>query len=163
MEEISDEFNTLLTRLKNKIPALEVIFTVSPICHWKDGAHENNVSKAALHLSIENLCRRFSFVHYFPAYEIQMDELRDYRFYAQDMLHPSETAIKYIWQCFSETFFDKDTLQLKRELEQLRSDYNHRPMHPHTAEYRLFVENREKRKNKLLEKYPVLDNLLKNV
>lgn len=160
VEEVVDEFTGLLTTLKVANESLEVIFTVSPIRHWKDGAHENNVSKAILHLAIEQLKENLSFVHYFPAYEIQMDELRDYRFYASDMLHPSPKAVDYIWQRFSETYFDTDTLQLKKELEQLRADLNHRPLHLNSAEYQLFVQNTEKRKAKLLEKYPALGNLL---
>jgi hypothetical protein len=160
VEEIVEAFAELLLTLKGRNQQLEVIFTVSPIRHWKDGAHENNVSKAVLHLAIEQLREVLPFVHYFPAYEIQMDELRDYRFYASDMLHPSPTAIDYIWQRFSETYFDKDTLLLKKELEQLRADLNHRPLHPESAEYQTFVQNREKRKAALIEKYPELKKRL---
>ena len=160
VEEVVYEFTDILTSLKSKNNTLEVIFTVSPIRHWKDGAHENNVSKAVLHLAIDKLRKNLSFVHYFPAFEIQMDELRDYRFYTSDMLHPSETAVDYIWQRFSETYFDKNTLQLKKELEQFRADLNHRPLHSNSAEYQLFIQNTEKRKAKLLERYPPLGNLL---
>lgn len=129
---------------------------MSPIRHWKDGAHENNLSKVVLQLSIEQLKNKFSFVHYFPAYEIQMDELRDYRYYTSDMLHPSPVAVEYIWQRFSETYFDKNTTQLKKELEQLRADLNHRPMHPESSEFQIFIRNIEKRKAVLLKKYPAL-------
>ncbi|VBB43473.1 GSCFA domain protein [uncultured Paludibacter sp.] len=158
--EIGEKFTILLSQLKARNPHLEVIFTVSPIRHWKDGAHENNVSKSVLHLAIEELKEKFPFVHYFPAYEIQLDELRDYRFYAPDMLHPSETAVDYIWKRFSETYFGKETEGLKKELEQLRADLNHRPLHPESSEYQQFLKSVEKRKAKLQEKYPGLGSLL---
>lgn len=160
IDEINIEFSELLPALKAMLPLLEVVFTVSPIRHWKDGAHENNLSKAVLQLSIEQLKNKFSFVHYFPAYEIQMDELRDYRYYTSDMLHPSPVAVEYIWQRFSETYFDKNTTQLKKELEQLRADLNHRPMHPESSEFQIFIKNIEKRKAVLLKKYPALGSLI---
>lgn len=141
-------------------PQLDIILTVSPIRHWKDGAHENNLSKSTLHLAIDELVNKYSYASYFPSYEIQMDELRDYRFYAADMMHPSETAIDYIWQRFSETYFDKETMLLKKELEQLRADLNHRPIHPESAEYHKFMMSVEKRKVSLIKEYPELVNLL---
>lgn len=157
VDEITRELSAVLSELKARNGALEVIFTVSPIRHWKDGAHENNVSKAALHLALEQLKEQFSFTHYFPAYEIQLDELRDYRFYASDMLHPSQTAVDYIWQRFSETYFDKETQGLKKQLEQLRADLNHRPIHPQSAEYEHFLKNIEKRKTAIKMKFPFVD------
>lgn len=157
VDEIVRELSVVLSELKMRNGALEVIFTVSPIRHWKDGAHENNVSKAALHLALEQLKEQLSFIHYFPAYEIQLDELRDYRFYASDMLHPSQTAVDYIWQRFSETYFDKETQELRKQLEQLRADLNHRPIHPQSAEYEQFLKNIEKRKTAIKMKFPFMD------
>lgn len=154
--EITEKLTDVLREVKGINPLLEVLITVSPIRHWKDGAHENNISKATLLLAVEALRKELAFVHYFPAYEIQLDELRDYRYYASDMLHPSETAVDYIWQRFSDTYFDANTLQLKKELEQLRADFNHRPLHPDTAQYNAFLQSREKRKGELIGKYPPL-------
>lgn len=156
VEEITEKLTDVLREVKGINPLLEVLITVSPIRHWKDGAHENNISKSTLLLAVEALRKELGFVHYFPAYEIQLDELRDYRYYASDMLHPSETAVDYIWQRFSDTYFDADTLQLKKELEQLRADFNHRPLHPDTAQYNAFLLSREKRKDVLVGKYPPL-------
>ena len=130
--------------------------SVSPIRHWKDGAHENNLSKSILLLAIDEIQLKFPQVQYFPAYEIQMDELRDYRFYASDMLHPSDVAVDYIWKRFTETYFDEITQKVKKEMEQLQSDLSHRPLQPDSDEFRLFQKNIEKRKGYLLEKYPFL-------
>jgi len=162
IDEIIEKYNILLTHLKQKLPQLQVIFTVSPIRHWKDGAHENTLSKSTLHLAVDTMEKKFDFVHYFPAYEIVMDELRDYRFYAADMLHPSDVAIDYLWKRFSETYFSKVTLELKNELEQLRGDLNHRPLHPESEAYQTFMQNIEKRKSSLIAKYPFLKQRIDN-
>ena len=157
VEEIVVELSAVLLELKAKNESLNVIFTVSPVRHWKDGAHANNVSKATLHLAVEQLKEKLPFTHYFPAYEIQMDELRDYRFYASDMLHPSQTAVDYIWKRFAETYFDKETEELKKQLEQLRADLHHRPLHPQSNEYQSFLKNIDKRKTDIKNKYPFID------
>ena len=156
VDEIINEFTEVFGLLRNSYPGLKFIFTVSPIRHWKDGAHENTVSKSTLHLAVDALEKQFDFVHYFPAYEIMMDELRDYRFYASDMLHPSDVAVDYIWQRFGDTYFSSETLNLIKELERLRADLNHRPLHPETEEYRLFQLSVEKKKNGLIQDYPFL-------
>jgi hypothetical protein len=88
VDEITEAYSDLLTKLKALYPNLNVVFSVSPIRHWKDGAHENTISKSTLLLAVDALQNQFGNVHYFPAYELLMDELRDYRFYASDMLHP---------------------------------------------------------------------------
>ena len=160
VDEIINEFTEVFGLLRNSYPGLKFIFTVSPIRHWKDGAHENTVSKSTLHLALDALEKQFDFVHYFPAYEIMMDELRDYRFYASDMLHPSDVAVDYIWQRFGDTYFSSETLNLIKELERLRADLNHRPLHPETEEYRLFQLSVEKKKNGLIQDYPFLKERL---
>ena len=160
VDEIINEFTEVFGLLRNSYPGLKFIFTVSPIRHWKDGAHENTVSKSTLHLAVDALEKQFDFVHYFPAYEIRMDELRDYRFYASDMLHPSDVAVDYIWQRFGDTYISSETLNLKKELERLRADLNHRPLHPETEEYRLFQLSVEKKKNGLIQDYPFLKERL---
>ncbi len=156
VDEIVAEFTEIIDLLRRQNPGLQFIFTVSPIRHWKDGAHENTVSKSTLHLAVDALGKAFENVEYFPAYEIMMDELRDYRFYATDMLHPSEQAVDYIWQRFAETYFSGETLELRKELEQLRNDLNHRPLHPDTVEYQQFLISLEKKRNTLIENYPFL-------
>jgi len=163
IEEIVEHYTLLIAQLQQLNPSLHLIFTVSPIRHWKDGAHENNLSKSILLLSIEELQKKFKNVDYFPAYEIQMDELRDYRFYASDMLHPSETAINYIWEKFSDTYFSEKTKQIKQRLEMLREKINHRPLHPNSPEYVSFLQQIELEKNNILNEYPFLKDRIKDV
>ena len=158
VEEIVTYYNELIIKLQSVYPRINIIFSVSPIRHWKDGAHENNISKSILIMAIDELQKQHSKVQYFPAYEIQMDELRDYRFYAPDMLHPSEVAVDYIWSRFSETYFTDRTQQLKKRLEQLVADRTHRPFQPDSIEYKKFLLNTEKRKAEILKDYPFMAN-----
>lgn len=155
-DEIVTSYSNLIDKLTNKLPNLKLIFSVSPVRHWKDGAHDNNLSKSTLLLAIEELTKRFPSVLYFPAYEIQMDELRDYRFYASDMLHPSDVAIDYIWSHFSDTYFDENTLKIKNDVERLISDLSHRPLFPDSEEFKKFKLSLDKKRSDLLKKYPIL-------
>ena len=161
VNEIVSDYNELIVTLQKLCPALNIIFSVSPIRHWKDGAHENNISKSILLMAIDELQKQHKQVHYFPAYEILLDELRDYRFYAPDMLHPSEVAVDYIWSRFSETYFSERTLQLKKRIEQLVADRAHRPYQPESSEFKKFVEHTEKRKAEILHDFPFLTNRIK--
>ena len=158
VEEIVNDYNELIIKLKSVCPTINIIFSVSPIRHWKDGAHENNISKSILIMAIDELQKQHDNVYYFPAYEIQMDELRDYRFYASDMLHPSEVAVDYIWSRFSETYFTDRTIQLKKRIEQFVADRAHRPFQPDSIEYKKFLLNTEKRKAEILRDFPYLSN-----
>ena len=132
-------------------PHLRFLFTVSPIRHIKDGLHENQLSKAILLQAVEQLVQTDpSRIAYFPAYEIVLDELRDYRFYAADMLHPSETAVDYIWERFCDTYLtEPSTRQTMRERHQLWLDLNHRPLNPDSEEYKRFRQQAEKRLKEL--------------
>jgi hypothetical protein len=161
VEEIVDGYTNLINKLSVKRTELKLIFSVSPIRHWKDGAHENNLSKSTLLLAIDELQKRFEQVHYFPAYEIQLDELRDYRFYASDMLHPSDVAVNYIWQRFSETYFNPITQRIKKDVEQLVSDLSHRSLQPDSEEFKKFCINVENRKTRIIDNYPFLSNRIK--
>ena len=156
VEDIVNDYRRLIQQLNTQNRELKLIFSVSPIRHWKDGAHENSLSKARLLLAVNLLQKEFEDVHYFPAYELLMDELRDYRYYASDMLHPSETAINYIWERFADCYFSDETKKIKFEIEQLNADFAHRPLHPESANYQKFAENIEARKRKIAEKYPNL-------
>ena len=123
---IVDQWELLLGRLSEFNPDLKVVFTVSPVRHWKDGAHNNQVSKSVLFLALEELIQHRSGLEYFPAYELQIDDLRDYRFYNDDMLHPSTSAIDYIWGKFSAAYFDNDTINLRTEVLKIVRACNHR-------------------------------------
>lgn len=140
VDEIVGRWSELLNELRLLNPALRILFTVSPVRHWKDGANGNQLSKATLLLAVDELRRLFpDSVAYFPAYEIVMDELRDYRFYADDMLHPSDLAVDYIFECFAGHFFSPDTQGWMKELLNLHKALNHKPFNPESEPYRLFL------------------------
>ena len=156
VDEIVELWQPIVDKYKDK----RFIFTVSPIRHIKDGLHENNLSKAILLLAVEKLVSRITSnlsPLYFPAYELVMDELRDYRFYSDDMLHPSPVAIAYIWQQFVDTFIGADTL---REMETLRAlwlNRNHRSLHPGSAEDEAFRQRTEAELQQLRTRYPWIE------
>jgi len=140
IDEIVREWNNLIVRLQLFNSSLRILFTVSPIRHWKDGAHENQLSKSILLLSVDELLRNHSRCFYFPAYEIVLDELRDYRFYSEDMFHPSSQTIDYIWEKFTTAWFDDETLKKAHEFERIQQALNHIPLHPESEAYRKFKE-----------------------
>ena len=146
-----------LSLLKEKLPQLKVVFTVSPIRHIKDGAHGNQLSKSILLLAVDRLCRDFEDVAYFPAYEIMMDELRDYRYYANDMLHPSDLAVEYIWQKFSSIALDDEAQELVLELEKILTAKSHRPFNPNSEEYKIFKASFLNKVKTLKKRYPFLN------
>ena len=143
VDDIVCLWQPLLQRLGAELPSLHVLFTVSPIRHLRDGAHANQISKSTLLLAVEELTQRLSpptpEPAYFPAYEIVLDELRDYRFYADDMTHPSPLAIDYLWQRFADTFFDAPTRNAASCIEEVTKALEHRPLHPESDEYRRFL------------------------
>ncbi len=134
-------WNALLDNLKSLYPGLKVIFTISPVRHWKDGAHGNQVSKSVLFLAVEELLKHPSKPSYFPAYELIMDDLRDYRYYDEDMLHPSPKAIDYIWEEFSKCYFEKTTTELVQEIDRISKAMSHSIQNPYSGETRKFAEN----------------------
>lgn len=141
VDMIVADWQKLIAALQQKNPRLKLLFTVSPVRHWKDGANGNQLSKATLLLAVDELRRLFpGMIDYFPAYEIMMDELRDYRFYADDMLHPSSLAIDYIWESFSATYLTADSQKLLKELEGIRKALNHKPFNPNNESYRAFLK-----------------------
>lgn len=142
VDEIFVEWSVLLNMLSSVNKDLKVIFTVSPVRHWKDGAHENQLSKSVLHLAINELIKNDpERLFYFPAYELMMDDLRDYRFYGEDMLHPTQGAVNYIWEKFSQTALDESSLGLMNEIEKVIAATSHRPFNPGTTEHQNFISN----------------------
>ncbi len=160
IDEIVDAYSNILEKIKNSNPELKIIFSVSPVRHLKDTAHGNNLSKSILLLAIDELCRRFENVVYFPAYEILLDELRDYRFFADDMLHPSDVAVSYIWQRFSDVYFSKETKILISELKNYSNRLNHRTFYADTEQDKIFKEKTQEMKISLGSKYPFLKDRL---
>jgi hypothetical protein len=139
VQEITEALSLPLARLFERNPDLHVVLTVSPVRHLRAGMAANQRNKAALLLACAELEAAFPNCTYFPAYELVMDDLRDYRFYASDMIHPNDTAIQYIWTRFRQAFFDHTTDTLVSRLERLHQAVSHRPIHPGTSEHRQFA------------------------
>lgn len=157
VETIYTTWQTVLEALKAKNPNLQIIFSVSPVKYLKDGLHENNLSKSVLLLSTHQLIHTEKQTAYFPAFELVTDDLRDYRFYKADLAHPNEQAIQYVWDKFSTTFFDAQTLQLNKELERIHQGMAHRPLHRQSEEYHLFKESYLKKCLLLQQTHPFLN------
>lgn len=138
-------------------PEVKVIVTVSPIRYAKYGFHGSQLSKATLLLAADKLCREHDNCTYFPAYEIVNDELRDYRFYKEDMLHPSEQAVSYIWERFSELYFSKETSSFLEKWRPIKEALGHKPFNPDAEEYKLFMLRTMERIKELQRLYPELD------
>lgn len=140
-------------------PNFSFIFTVSPVRHLKDGFVENQWSKANLITAIHEKLRftkncDLKTAIYFPSYEIMMDELRDYRFYAEDMLHPNQTAIDYIWERFSESFIDENSFQAMKEVQEIQKGLNHRSFNPDSEQHLKFISKLHQKINFIKEKFP---------
>jgi hypothetical protein len=159
VDEIVDEYSDLLTEIHKVNPLLKVVFTVSPIRHLKDGAIENQRSKAVLLLAIDKLINEFGddYCAYFPAYEIVMDELRDYRFYAEDMIHISDMAVEHIWEKFQLALIDKESQQVAAHVQKIVKAASHRPIHKNTTEYNQFLMQMKKQIADLETKYKHLN------
>jgi GSCFA family len=157
VEDITEMWTTQLGRLKILYPRLKIVFTISPVRHWKDGAHGNQVSKSTLFLAVEKLLEHHSAPSYFPAYELIMDDLRDYRFYADDMLHPSDAAVDYIWNAFSDCYFDKNTIDTWKEVEKITNAVTHRFRSGSSESIKTFAEAVLKKIDTVCLKQPSLD------
>ncbi|MBR2168780.1 MAG: GSCFA domain-containing protein [Alistipes sp.] len=155
VEHIVNRYSELLSNAA--LADKRVIFTVSPVRHLADGLADNSLSKAILRVAIGELVRTHSNAEYFPAYEILNDELRDYRFYAEDMIHPSPTAINYIWQRFGEYAFSDSTRQLIEQAESITQASEHRPMNPASQAHKTFCKQMLDRIAKIKERHPNLD------
>ncbi|TDQ19503.1 GSCFA family protein [Algoriphagus boseongensis] len=141
IEEMEKGLVGILQKVLSLNPKLKIVLTVSPVRHIKDGIPENQLSKSLLRVLCSNLENQFESVSYFPAYEILMDELRDYRFYKSDRIHPSEEAENYIWEKWKKAIFDSETQEKVKEIEKINLELAHRPMNPDSDSYRKFLEN----------------------
>ncbi len=140
IEEITSNFATLYALLKQSNPDLSFIFTLSPVRHMRDSFESNTLSKSVCRLAIDKIINSLDNTYYFPAYEIMLDDLRDYRFYADDMLHPSTQAIEYIWQKFIDAIIEPSSLQFITEWTEVRKAMHHRPFHPQSESHVAFLE-----------------------
>lgn len=140
VEQIVETFLELLPALKARFNALEIILTISPIRHLKDGFVENQVSKATLVLAVQQLVEQLEYCHYFPAYELLLDDLRDYRYYDQDLVHPNALAIEYIWQAFEQAHLSSQEQQLRQKVAKLQQAAQHRPRQINSPAHQQFVQ-----------------------
>lgn len=155
--EIIDSFSLLFEKLFSFNPQLNIAFTVSPVRHIRDGVIENNRSKARLLEAVHTLVERYSQCVYFPAYELVLDVLRDYRFYDTDLVHPNAVATRYVFDSFCDHYLDASTRSLMEEVKKIRSAFHHRAMHPATQQHRQFLAAHLARTKQLQQKLPMLD------
>ncbi len=146
---LTEDFKQLHNLLSVLNPSVTIILTVSPVRHTRDTLPLNAVSKSILRVACHELSESLEKVCYFPAYELLMDDLRDYRFYKPDLIHPNEVAEEYIFQKFSEKYFNDLLKQFVREWQKIQQEINHRPQHPNTPAHGLFLENLLKKLQKI--------------
>ena len=155
VDEIVDVWSNIISQKVNDSNDFKFIFTVSPIRHIKDSLHGNQLSKSTLLLAIDHLLDLFpENVFYFPSYEILLDDLRDYRFYDEDMVHPSSVAVKYIQEVFASHYFNKETSELYSQMTKIRQAINHRPKTPYSEEYKRFLTQNIDKLQSIQNKYP---------
>ena len=145
---------TVLSDLVKLHPEKQFIFTVSPLRHIKDGLHGNQLSKSTLLLAVDQVCEHFENAHYFPAYEILLDELRDYRFYKEDMVHPTDQAVRYIWEQFVDFAIDPSEKSAMKAATELKQMLYHKPMFPDSDAFRKFEQQKENKIKALAQTCP---------
>lgn len=156
VDECAAYLQQAITLLQTAHPEMRVVLTVSPIRYRKYGYHGSQLSKATLHLAVDQCIQAFASqaICYFPAYEIVNDELRDYRFYAEDMLHPSSQAVTYIWERFTDVYLSDEAKAFLKEWQPLKAALNHKPFDRESQEYRLFMDKTMLKIAALQKKYP---------
>lgn len=153
VDECAEYLCRAIGRLRSVNPDMRVVLTVSPIRYAKYGFHGSQLSKAVLLLAADKVVRGQDMVEYFPAYEIVNDELRDYRFYREDMLHPSDQAVEYIWQRFGDTYFSEHTLSFLEEWRPVKAALGHRPFNADSEEHKEFLRKTMEKADALKAKY----------
>lgn len=158
INQIEESLHSIITLFHSLNPNVKFVFTVSPVRHIKDGFVENNLSKANLISSVYNIVKQNSnCTNYFASYEIVLDELRDYRFYNEDMLHPNQIAIDYIWEKLGLAFFSNETKNLSTEVEIIQKGLAHRPFNPDTEAHQKFLNHLQSKIKELNKKYDFLN------
>lgn len=162
IDECADYIHRAIGIIHSHFPKVNIILTVSPIRYRKYGYHGSQLSKATLLLAVEEVVKKTNTtgcgkVAYFPSYEIVNDELRDYRFYQEDMLHPSSQAVDYIFERFADTYFSKETIEFIKAWKPIHEAFMHRPLHPESTEYKAFLTNVKGKAKELQHRYPALE------
>ena len=154
VDKVSQCLRRILQLVQSVNPNAKVIFTVSPVRHLKDGFVENQRSKAHLISAVHDVLHEGAL--YFPSYEIQMDELRDYRFYKEDMVHPNQLAITYIWEKFKDVYISEDVFKIMDEVDSIQKGLLHRPFQPDSVLHRKFLRNLENKIERLQNQFPFM-------
>lgn len=152
VDEIVQQWMKTIHHIRENNPALNIVFTVSPVRHTKDGLVDNSRSKFRLIEAIHQLVERNTSVRYFPSYEFFLDELRDYAFYEKDGIHPNEIAVDLVWEKFAQTFFTDKTNNWINEFNRLSQQVNHRPLHPNSEESKAFLNKAKQEMDEFLRK-----------
>ncbi|WP_396181930.1 GSCFA domain-containing protein [Flavobacterium sp.] len=152
--DIEASLKRIVSKIQVVNPNCKFIFTISPVRHSKDGFVENNVSKSHLITALYHFLSNATSSIYFPSYEIMMDELRDYRFYAEDMLHPNQTAIDYIWMKFSENYINEVEFETMQHVSEIQKALSHIPFNPNSESHIKFQDNLKQKINAIVAKYP---------
>jgi len=156
VEEVVSALQQMQTQLLGFSPSLKIIYTISPVRHLRDGFVENNRSKATLHLAVQQLVQ-IGNTFYFPAYELVMDDLRDYRFYAEDMVHPNYAATNYVWKKFIATCVDEPSQDLMKEINHINAAKSHKPFNPASEQHKKFLQANLERVKKLEQHFPYIN------
>lgn len=154
VDEILESLLSIIELIRSVNKKASIMFTVSPVRHLKDGFVENTQSKSHLIAAIHQVVEPRHNVHYFPSYEIMMDELRDYRFYNEDMIHPNQTAIHYIWEKFQNVWVSKNATEIMDAVDFIQKGLQHKPFNPNSEAHLQFLQKLEEKKNQLRELNP---------
>ena len=157
VDEITSSILFVLTALELFNPALKIIFTISPVKHVRDGVVENNRSKARLIEAVHSIIEEKQNAFYFPSYELVTDVLRDYRFYKNDMVHPNEAAINFVFEKFCESVLDVEATKIMKEIENIIKAVNHKPFFKESEEHKKFIAAQLKNINNIGSDYPFID------
>ncbi len=157
VQEVVTTFKNMLDNLFAVNPTVKIIFTISPVRHLRDGFVENNRSKSTLIQAVHQLTDANENIFYFPAYELVMDDLRDYRFYAEDMVHPNYAATNYVWEKFVATCIDEPTHKLMKEINSVNAAKNHKPFHPGSEQHKNFLQTNLAKVIQLNKQYPYIN------
>jgi hypothetical protein len=156
IQQLEDSFKTMLSILKSFNSSVSVVCSISPVRHLKDGFVENNQSKAHLIAALHSVINTTKNMHYFPSYELVMDELRDYRFYKKDMVHPNPIAVDYIWGKFKSVWIHAETNSIMEEVNQLQKGFAHKPFNPSAPEHLTFLSTLTKKAQVLETRFPFM-------
>lgn len=154
IDEIVESLESMIALIRDINPNVNFIFTVSPVRHLKDGFTENQRSKSHLIAAIHQVVDPRKKTHYFPSYEILMDELRDYRFYKEDMIHPNQIAIDYIWSKFNSIWISENAQGIQEKVDQIQRGLNHKPFNPSSKEHQKFIASIQQKTELLQEEFP---------